>query len=416
MIFFACTEGADDVVPEIKLETSSVDFTEEGGSSTINFTSADSWTAEVINNSTDTWCSVSPTSGSAGNVKITITATVNDTADDRTAAVYIKSGTISSKISVTQGASINKIPDNQIWYTNGSATEATTPDAPDVFGANIVSNKFDIDKGYWVITFDDSVTMIGDGAFACCENLTSVTIPNSVTSIGMLAFFGCTSLISVTIPDSVTSIGNSAFECCYSLTSFYGKFASSDNRCLIIDGVLKSFAPALLTRYTIPDSVTKIGAYAFGHCEMLSEVTIPNSVTEIKFGAFWGCSNLNGVTIPNSVTEIGDYAFVDCRSLTRMTIPNGVTSIGDSAFCGCTSLTSVTISDSVTSIGEMAFRDCESLTSVYCKPITPPTGGSSMFDYNASNRRIYVPTTSVDAYRLANYWSDYASVILGYNF
>ena len=35
---------------------------------------------------------------------------------------------------------------------------------------------------------------------------------------------------------------------------------------------------------------------------------------------------------------------------------------------------------------------------------------------NASDRKIYVPTESVDAYKAAPYWSDYASAIEGYDF
>ena len=65
----------------------------------------------------------------------------------------------------------------------------------------------------------NSVTSIGDWAFAYCSNLTSVTIPNSVTSIGESAFLECSSLTSVTISNSVTSIGNYAFAYCRSLTS-----------------------------------------------------------------------------------------------------------------------------------------------------------------------------------------------------
>jgi hypothetical protein len=49
--------------------------------------------------------------------------------------------------------------------------------------------------------------------------LTSVSIPDSVTKIGDRAFAGCTSLTSISIPDSVTSIGDSAFDGCTSLTS-----------------------------------------------------------------------------------------------------------------------------------------------------------------------------------------------------
>ena len=187
------------------------------------------------------------------------------------------------------------------------------------------------------------------------------------------------------------------------------------------------------------DAVTKIGGYAFSNCTSLASITIPDSVTEIGYSAFSGCSSLTSITIPDSVTSIGDNAFTSCSSLTSVTIGSGVTSIGyeafrnctsltsiaipDSvtsivnyAFYGCSSLTSVTIGNGVTSIGESAFFDCASLTSVYCKATTPPAGDDYMFYYNASGRKIYVPTESVDAYKTANYWSEYADYIEGYDF
>jgi TonB family protein len=43
-------------------------------------------------------------------------------------------------------------------------------------------------------------------------------------------------------------------------------------------------------------------------------------------------------------------------------------------------------------------------------------GGSYVFDRNASDRKIYVPTASVSAYKSASYWSEYASSIVGYDF
>ena len=39
-----------------------------------------------------------------------------------------------------------------------------------------------------------------------------------------------------------------------------------------------------------------------------------------------------------------------------------------------------------------------------------------MFNSNASGRKIYVPTKSVDAYKRTSYWSDYESYIYGYDF
>ncbi len=100
-----------------------------------------------------------------------------------------------------------------------------------------------------------------------------------------------------------------------------------------------------------------------------------------------------------------------------ITFDADVTTIGSYAFYDCYRLTSDTIPDSVTTIGKGAFYHCDSLTSVYCEATTPPSlGGSEVFDDNASGRKIYVSTESVDAYKSATYWSEYADYIIGYDF
>ena len=275
---------------------------------------------------------------------------------------------------------------NKIYYTTTDGKKLFPYNSGGAaFGAILISNTYE--NGQGVLVFDDTITSIGSSAFSGCSSLASVTIPDSVTLIGSSAFSKCSSLTSITIPDSVTSIGSSAFEGCSSLSSI-----------------------------TIPDSVTSIGSSAFCGCSSLTSITIPEGVTEIRAEAFSKCSSLASINIPNGVTLIGGSAFSKCSSLTSITIPEGVTEIGSEAFYKCSGLTSITIPDSVTSIGYYAFYGCSSLAEVYCKPTTPPAGGDNMFYNNASGRKIYVPTDSVEAYKTAEGWSEYADAIVGYDF
>ena len=328
----------------------------------------------------------------------------------------------SSLTSVTIPDSVTTI--RGFAFGHCSLTSITIPDSVTTIGGFAFGGCSNLTS----ITIPDSITTIEWGVFAECSSLTSITIPDSVTSIEHQAFRGCSSLLqfngkfasedgrcliidgnlvsfapaglteytipdsvttiedwtfqscnsltSITIPNSVTTIGGNPFLRCSGLTEINGKYASEDGRCLIIDGVLNSFAPAGLTEYTIPDSVTTIGVDVFYDCDSLTSVTIPNSVTTIEGEAFIHCSSLTSITIPDSVTTIGDLAFCNCSSLTSVTIPDSVTTIGERAFQGCSSLTSVTIGDSVTTIGHSAFLGCNNLTSV-----TIPDSVISIGDY-----------------------------------
>ncbi len=256
-------------------------------------------------------------SADAANGTISVTASANNLST----AFFTGAQEASARLAISDGnnsVTTDYIPmvaqeiTNEIWYTS-TDENIVTPYATDVFGANIVSNIYKNGKG--VILFDAPITLIGQKAFLRCSSLTRIEIPSSVTSIGAYAFGYCTKLMSLTIPDSVTSIGNrafygctilktttipnsvieigdrafyacrnfqsvtipnsvtkigtAAFSLCSSAKAFYGKFASTDNRCLIVNGTLNSFAPCDLTEYTIPDGITEIGALSFPYCTHL---------------------------------------------------------------------------------------------------------------------------------------------------
>ncbi len=88
------------------------------------------------------------------------------------------------------------------------------------------------------------------------------------------------------------------------------------------------------------------------------------------------------VIIPNSVNRIGDYAFYGCSSLETISLPSSITNIGDYAFSFCNSLTRIVINYGVESIGSYAFYQCDSLT-IYCKDSSQSSGWSQ--SWNISN-------------------------------
>lgn len=213
------------------------------------------------------------------------------------------------------------------------------------------------------ITLPESLTDIGDDAFAGCNNLISINIPEGVEKIRSCTFHWCTSLKDVTIPSSVKEIEYLAFGQCQSLQSitipegvetirqeafrgtalenitipesmvdieynafytgsmkgFHGKFASADNRCIIIDGTLIEVAMNGLTSYTIPEGVKRIGEHAFDSCPIES-ITIPKGVISIGDMAFYGCKNLRRVMIHNSIRGIHEDAFHYCSPDLKCTL------------------------------------------------------------------------------------------------
>ena len=254
------------------------------------------------------------------------------------------------------------------------------------------------------IKLPDGLTSIEIFAFQNCSSLTNITIPKGVTSIGGQTFGSCSSLISVTLPDGITSIGESAFYNCSNLTSI--KLPDE----LITIGRLAFSGCSSLASITLPTVLSTIESSAFGGCSSLTSITLPEGVTTIGEWVFGGCTSLTSIILPDGVNKIGDCAFANCSSLTSISLSDGLTSIGESGFSGCSSLTSITLPGGVTSIGPNAFNNCSSLTHISCLATTPPTLYEDAVN-NTNSCPIYVPAGSVDAYKAADGWKDYADRI-----
>lgn len=288
----------------------------------------------------------------------------------------------------------------------------------------------------------------------------STIIPRSVTSIAPYAFTGVSGITSIFIPSSVTSIENDAdyyrfgsFAGCDALVSIVVEdgnpvYDSRDNCNAIIETATNTLIVGCGSTI-IPNTVTTIGASSFALCSSLTTISFPNSVKSIDHDAFFNCSNLATIDFGDSITTISDNAFLYCTGLKEIDIPVSVTSIGwnafgsctglinvtipnsfivtepyaaDSWFVGCTGLTNVTIGSGMAYMGIM-FLECSNITNVTCLATTPPeTDGFvrmengqriyfSNFDPGVYEQAtLFVPASSLEAYRTAQYWKDFQSI------
>ena len=278
----------------------------------------------------------------------------------------------------------NKIQANGVNGTDGTNGSNGTN------GTNGVTPQLKIENDYWYVSYDNGATWVQLGKATGEDGQNGAngadgengkdgdSIFNSVTQDDEYVYFNLADGTMITLPKHDKE--NIQFE------DLHVKAICCKNWDTNNDGELSyAEAAAVETIGTVFKENTNIIAF--------TELKHFTGITELSVKAFSKCTNLWKIKIPENVLTIRHYAFNECSSLT-----------------------SVTIGNSVTSIGWYAFQYCTSLTSVYCKPTTPPTGNMDMFDYNASGRKIYVPKASVEAYKAATYWSDYADYIVGYDF
>ena len=185
------------------------------------------------------------------------------------------------------------------------------------------------------------VTAIDDEAFYNCVGITSLTVPEGVKTIGKKAFYNCSSMTDISLPASVRSIGELSFEGCVKLQNI--SVASGSSNYASEGGVLLSGDKTQLLRYpsgktatsyTVPSSVTAIGANAFAHCTSLVKITLPTGLKQIGDSAFYGDSGITSITIPSLVGSIGSGAFRSTTGMKTLTLEAKAPKIGANAFTG----------------------------------------------------------------------------------
>ena len=152
--------------------------------------------------------------------------------------------------------------------------------------------------------------------------------------------------LDYTIPDSVTTVGGYAFSGCGNLNAVY--ITDLVAWCNI------DFVNPINNGFQLEANPLAHAQNLYLNGELITELVIPESVTDIKFLAFIGCSASN-IVFHDNVKSIGACAFEHCQNLDNVVIGNSVESIGNVAFGRCPNLTSVTMSDSLTSFGFNVF-------------------------------------------------------------
>ena len=248
----------------------------------------------------------------------------------------------------------------------------------------------------------NTVTYIGMGAFAGCNNLTGIDFPEKVT-IDMYAFQSC-GLVSVTIPVDATLKGYTFYDCkALKTVTIPGNAVLGDSdfaQCYAVeninsDSIVSPEDDGLFTINALGEIVTENGVALIKKVDNsyilmqaapkgLTAITIPNYITEIGANAFEKCTELVSITLLQSITKIGASAFVSCTALTTVNLSRGLISIGGSAFNKCSALISITIPESVTEIANSAFKDNSNLT-IYVAAQSKPDGWGKTWNYSASS-------------------------------
>ena len=153
--------------------------------------------------------------------------------------------------------------------------------------------------------------------------------------------------------------------------------------------------PETITHKGTTYSIVAIGNRAFVCCDLVASVYIPNTVKSIHEWAFGKCNNLVKIIMSENTQYVDQAAFISCDVLTEIFLPSTIIKIDAVAF-SLWDETTIQVNP----------------TSITCMAINPPELGYLAFGYR-NIQNVFVPASSIDAYKTADGWSEYADKIIG---
>ncbi|MGN1051867.1 MAG: leucine-rich repeat domain-containing protein, partial [Candidatus Scatosoma sp.] len=156
-------------------------------------------------------------------------------------------------------------------------------------------------------------------------------VPATVTEIGANVFVARKGLTKITIGNNVTSIGASAFKDCTKLAEIvWGEPAEGETAKPLTIGERAFENCDAFVAFTLPARVTALGVKAFYDCDYIASFTFAagSQLKTIDEQAFASMKALQTITLPEGVVAVGNYAFADCENLTKVTFPSTVERLG----------------------------------------------------------------------------------------